>query len=529
MIFMNRLSISFLPVFLLCALPGIIAQTAGDGPVVTTEAGKVQGRVLNGISVFKNIPYAAAPVGSLKFAAPARQAAWTGVRDAVEEGPTAPFNIPPSPDISPDAVFGKGWVKGGDYLTVNIWTPDVSTGNLPVMVYIHGGAFVLGTANVPLFDGRQFATKGVVMVSLNYRLGIEGFLKIKDVPSNLGIRDQLAALQWVKNNIVAFGGDPGNVTIFGESAGGMSVAVLSVCPAAKGLFKRAIMLSGSGQAVFSSEQADRIAKAYTKKLKIKNTVKDWSKFTPEQLLAAQAQVTPKMVNLETEEYADPTGGAVMFFPVIDGDIVPDLPLKSLENGVADNVDLLLGYNSDEANYFLVPMGLMKKIKYNFILNKAIKLVHPAPSAISAVYKKAYPKKTLGEIFSSILTAYQFLVPAVRFADQHAGRKNNTYMYEFAWPSSVAKGIYGAYHGIALPFVFNNLDIVKGEGKMLGTGNVDPKLAKNMQDAFVKFAKTGNPGWEAYTPTERKTMLINNEWLLQTNPHKKEISIWDGVR
>lgn len=522
----------FITAFALVSFHAANAQVANNSEdaIVKTEAGFVQGKIVDGISIFKSIPYAAPPVGNLQFAAPVKPTPWDGIRNAITFGPT-----PPSPfqlkkeGIDESPVYGNGWVKGDDYLTANVWTPDLKAKHLPVMLYIYGGAFIIGSSNVALFDGTNFAKKGVVMVSFNYRLGIEGFLKINGVPTNIGIRDQIAAMQWVHDNIAAFGGDPDNVTIFGESAGAISVGVLLVSPAAKGLFKRAIMQSGSGQAVFSGEQANRISSQYAKTLKIKNNRDAYAKFTPEELMAAQAKVTPKMVGLETEEHADPSGGVVLFFPVIDGDIIPDMPLKILQNGTAGDYDLLMGYNTDEMNTFLIPTGLLKKIKLNIILNMAVKKVHPAPSALIAVFRKAYPKKNKGQLFSAILTSYQAQMPAIRYANAHAKLGIKTYMYEFAWPSSYQNGDYGAYHGLELPFVFNNLDNLIGERGMLGPKGAPQTLANKTQDAWVQFAKTGNPGWDAYTTSERKTMLINDTWQLQTNPHAKIITAWDGVR
>ncbi len=496
--------------------------------VVKIETGRIRGKRFNDITVFKNIPFAAPPTGNLRFAAPVKHAPWDGIRDAIKSGPTPPFPLPVIVDISNKPMFGNGWVKGDDFLTTNVWTSDVKANRLPVMVYIYGGAFVLGASDVPIFDGTNFARKGVVMVSFNYRLGIEGFLKINGVPTNIGIRDQIAALKWVQNNITFFGGDPDNVTIFGESAGAIAVGVLLTSPAAKGLFQRAIMQSGSGQAVLSSEQADRIANQYAKTLKIENTREAYLPFTPEQLLAAQPKVTPKMVNLETESHADPSGGVSLYFPVIDGDIVPDTPLKLSRNGAGSDYNLLIGYNTDEMNYFLLPTGLLKKIKYNFILNKAVSTVHPAPSALISIYKKKYPKKKLGELFSAILTSYQAQVPSIRFANAHS-ISGKTYMYEFAWPSSVANGSYGAYHGLDIPFVFNNLEMVTGEKGMLGSQGGPHELGDKMQDAWVQFAKTGSPGWDAYNTSDRKTMLINKTWVLETNPHASVLTGWDGVR
>ena len=522
----NLLLIASLTVF---ASYSVTAQnSSADNIIVKTEAGKVRGKLSKGIAIFKNILYAAPPVGNLRFAAPVKPIPWNDVRDAIKSGPTPPNPTPKAGDIDGSPTLGNGWVKGDDFLTTNVWTPDVNGNRLPVMVYIYGGAFVMGASDVPLFDGTNFAKKGVVMVSFNYRLGIEGFLKINGVPSNIGIRDQIAALKWVQENIAAFGGDPGNVTIFGESAGAISVGVLLTSPATKGLFKRAIMQSGSGQAVLSGEQADRIANQYAKTLRITNTRDAYMKFTPEELLASQPKVKPKMVKLETEDFPDPSGGVSLYFPVIDGDIIPEVPLINARNGAGANCDLMIGYNTDEMNYFLVPTGLLKKIKFNLVLNLAVKKVHPSPSALIAVYKKEYPQKNLGELFSAILTSYQAQVPSIRFANAHS-LAGKTYMYEFAWPSTVANGTYGAYHGLELPFVFNNLDIVTGERGMVGAQGVPPELGDKMQDAWVQFAKTGSPGWDNYNTTDRKTMLINDTWLLQNKPHAKVVAAWDGVR
>lgn len=525
---MKNKSLLFTIVFALLSSYALTAQIdVTKTIVVTTEAGSVRGQITGGISIFKNIPYAAAPTGDLRFAAPVKHPAWKEIRDAINSGPTAPYPQPKKGDID-DKPTLPGWVKGEDYLTANVWTPDVNGNRRAVMVYIHGGAFVLGASDVPLFDGTNFAKKGVVMVSINYRLGIEGFLKIKGVPSNIGIRDQIAALKWVQDNIAAFGGDPNNVTIFGESAGAISVGVLLSSPATKGLFKRAIMQSGSGQAVLSGVQADRIANKYAQTLRIENTRDAYMKFTPEELLAAQPKVTPKMVKLETEDFPDPSGGVSLYFPVIDGDIVPKVPLVNVRNGAGSERELMIGYNTDEMNYFLVPTGLLNKIKFNLILNLAVKKVHPAPSALIEVYKKAYPQKNLGELFSAILTSYQAQIPSIRLANAHS-LAGKTYMYEFAWPSPVANEVYGAYHGLELPFVFNNLAVATGKRGMVGNNGASPELANKMQDAWVLFAKSGNPGWDAYNTTDRKTMLINNAWQLQNKPHAKVLAAWDGVR
>ena len=499
------------------------------GPVVQTKAGKVRGIITEGISIYKSIPYAAPPTGELRFAAPVPAAAWDNIKDATVFGATPPYFTHPNIDMDEKPVL-PGWIKGNDFLTANVWAPlSNAETKLPVMVYIYGGAFIMGASNAPLFDGTSFAKKGVVFVSFNYRLGIEGFLKINGAPTNIGIRDQVAALKWVQDNIGAFGGDAANVTIFGESAGGISVGVLLTCPAAKGLFKRAIIQSGSGQAVLSAEQADIVARQFSKTLGISNSRDSYNKLSPEELLAAFPKVKPAMVNLKTSLHDDPTGGISLLLPVIDGDIVPGLPVDLMRRGAGAQYDLMIGYNSDEMNYFLVPTGVLKKIKLNFVLVAAVKKVHPAPVALLTTYKKHYPKKNKGQMLSAVLTAFMTQIPSMRFAEEHAKVNPKTYMYEFTWQSSVRNGEYGAYHGVELPFVFNNTEAVTGDKGMLGPKGAPAGMSDKIQNAWVMFAKTGNPGWDQFASGDRKIMFLNKDWQLRTNPYQTILTAWEGVR
>ena len=218
--------------------------------VVKTRHGEVRGSVVEGVNTFKGIPYAAPPFGTQRFRPPQPVEPWSGVRDALTYGPTVlkPPYFPPFDTLLPEPA-----IPGEDCLNLNIWSPDLGEAQLPVMVWIHGGAFANGSGAIDMYDGSHFARDGVVCVTINYRLGIDGFLYLGDGNDNLGLLDQLAALQWVQENIAAFGGDPGNVTIFGESAGGMSVGTLLSMPRAAGLFRRAIAESGAGHHVISSE------------------------------------------------------------------------------------------------------------------------------------------------------------------------------------------------------------------------------------------------------------------------------------
>ena len=332
--------------------------------VIKTKSGAVRGRDEYGIASFKGIPFAAPPVGALRFAAPVSPPSWDGVRDATAFSSTPPqadasLRIMPGLDLRP--LFGVGWRRGDDSLTLNIWTPDPHTQGLPVMVFIYGGAFVAGASSTPLYHGTHFARDGIVFVSFNYRLGIEGFLPLEGGETNVGLRDQIAALTWVQDNIAAFGGDPDNVTIFGESAGALSIATLFAVPAAAGLFRRAISQSGGGQHTMSMEQAARVAARLDDMLGVPPTREGFASCSPEACIAAQSQLLPGSLNLTTTRDGDPTGGLTLFLPVRDDDLLATQPVEAIRQGASATVDLLLGTNSQEMNLYYVPTGVVNLI------------------------------------------------------------------------------------------------------------------------------------------------------------------------
>ena len=502
-------------------------------PIVKTKSGAVQGRNVQEVAAFKGIPYAAPPVGHQRFASPVPAQPWDDVREASAFSPTPPqvdlsSQRFPGLDLSP--IVGESWRKGDDYLTLNIWTPDPGARGLPVMVFIYGGAFVSGGSSTPLYDGTRFARDGVVLVSFNYRLGVEGFLPLSGGETNVGLRDQIAALTWVQDNIAAFGGDPNNVTIFGESAGALSVDTLLAVPSANGLYHRAISQSGGAQHTMSIEQATRVATRLGEILGMKATRENFASLSFEQIVTAQSQILPGSLDLTTTQDTDPTGGLTLFLPVRDGDLISSQPVDAIKRGASATVDLLLGTNSQEMNLYFVPTGLLNLIDSDEKVCASIGGRHPQPESLVAAYRASRPDASSGELFSAIMTDWMFHIPTVRLAEAHAPYTGSTYLYEFAWPSPTCGGMLGACHGLELGFVFDTLDTPGLIGPQGLVGENPPvELAKRIHQTWINFAATGNPGWIPFSAQQHQVMHINTAWEILNDPRPNERHAWDGAR
>jgi para-nitrobenzyl esterase len=502
-------------------------------PLATTKSGVVRGTVEQGVTTFLGIPYAAPPIGTRRFVAPVAPQSWDGVREAGAFSPTPPqvdlsSQRFPGLDLSP--ISGESWRKGDDYLTVNVWTPDPGTRGLPVMVFIYGGAFVLGGSSTALYNGRAFARDGVVLVSFNYRLGIEGFLPLAGGRTNVGLRDQIAALTWVQENIASFGGDPQNVTVFGESAGALSVATLLAIPSARGLFRRAISQSGGGLHTMSLEQAGRVSARLSEVLGVPATREGFSSLTLEQIVAAQAQLLPGSIEFRTAENPDPTGGLTSFLPVRDGDLLSAQPVDALKQWASAGVDVLAGTNTQEMNLYYVPSGVVSAIDSDQKLVASIQGRHPQPEKLVAVYRASRPQAQPGELFSAIMTDWMFHIPTVRLAEARSSQPARTYLYEFAWSSPACDGKLGACHGLELGFVFDTLDTpgLRGPAGMVGE-NPPGELATRLHQTWITFATTGDPGWPTYSTEQRSVMHIAEAWEVLTDPDRGERQAWDGAR
>ncbi|RJL30321.1 carboxylesterase/lipase family protein [Bailinhaonella thermotolerans] len=482
-------------------------------PLVITSAGRARGRWDAGVARFLGVPYAAPPAGPLRFAAPAPPPSWDGVREFETYGPTAPQAGGDGPRI-----------PGDEFLNLNVFTPELGAAGLPVIVWIHGGAFRAGGNASPWYDGTAFARDGVVFVAINYRLGVEGFLAPEGAPPNLGVLDWVAALIWVRDNIAAFGGDPGNVTVGGQSAGGQAAATLLAVPRARGLFARVIDMSGGSITWEPLERAVEATRALARHLGVRPTREALSGFEPGRLVAAYEELgaAPR----REEDSGSPldaifgAGGAKGFNPVNDGEIVRRSPYDMIRDGSAHPAALLIGTTSEEFNESMRSLPEIGERDYAEALRR-----QEVDDEARAFYEGRFgePREVLGQV----LTDRIFRVPAVRVAEAHAASGRPAYVYEFRWRSGANAGRAGAGHCVDLPFVF---DTLAGNG-VEGVCGEDPpqELATRMHAAWVAFADSGTPGWPAYREPERITMVFDTGSGLVEDPLRVERRLWPRVR
>ncbi|KAF5646969.1 carboxylesterase 2 [Fusarium tjaetaba] len=492
-------------------------------PIVKTESGDVRGNTVDNVHVFKGVPFAAPPFGPNYLRPPQPPEYWEGVRGALEFGPKPP-QVPYPPGIAEGLAELVG--SGEDCLTLNVWTPSFGTSELPVMVWIPGGMFEFhATGATAYYDGGRFARDGVVCVSINYRVGAQGFLYLDDVTPNLGLLDQIAALEWVQKNISAFGGDPSKVTIFGESAGAMSVATLLAVPKAKGLFHRAIVQSGSNPKLNSAATAKRIGQRLAEILGVEATLEAIKATPSDQILHAQAQLRDELTaRPDPALWGEVALSFIPWAPTIDGDIIPVHPMDAIRASASTDIDLLIGSNTEETRLFLVPDGSIDRITEE-MLSTIAGVYGLSPEDLDA-YRDLHPGASPGELFSAIQTDWFWRIPAIRFADEHANAAQaSTYMYEFAWQSPQMGGRLGASHSLEIPFVFDALGL--GTEPLLGPTPAQ-ELADTMHRAWVAFATTGDPEWPKYDASRRSTMHFDEVSRAVDNPLDKKIKLWDSA-
>ncbi len=485
-------------------------------PEVATTSGRVRGRVEHGNAVFRGIPFARPPLYDLRFKAPVPPAPWDGVRDATEFGPQCP---------QADFLAGASGVPEppgdttGEWLTVNVWTPDPQARTLPVLVWIHGGAYLFGSGG-PGYDGTPFASTGAVYVSCNYRLGMEGFAHIEGAPANRGLLDAVAALRWVRANIARFGGDPGNVTVFGESAGAGVISALLAMDDAKGLFKRAIAQSVPGT-FFSAELAAAVTEAVAATAGLPASYEALSDTDPMRLVEAQMDVTARMKDF-------PDWGAVRitdtpFSPVVDGEVLTRTPWRALVSGAARDVELLTGHNRDEYRLFIAAQGRLGQITDDEA-KTVLDYFAPAPDG-PAGYRKAYPNADAGGLLEVAFSDWLFRMPTLHLAQAHAMSGGTTYLYELT--AQAPAGPFGACHALDVPLVFG----AYGEGiSAMLTGAVPPAsfvaLGDLMRREWLNFATCGHPGWSPYGTEHRTTRVYDLQPDVRSYPEETSMRLWE---
>lgn len=483
-------------------------MTAPSAPYAETVHGTVRGAYEDGVAVFRGIPYAAAPVGARRFRAPAPPEPWTGVRAATAYGPTAPKR-PYGPPL--DRLLADPSVPGEDCLNLNVWTPDPAGAGLPVLVWVHGGNLLHGSSALALYDGSAFARDGVVCVSVNYRLGMEGFAVLPDAPANRGLLDQLAALGWVRDNIAAFGGDPDRVTVCGESAGAIGVGALLTAPRARGLFRRAVLQSGVPSALPVAE-ARGTTERVARRLGVAATARELAAVDPAALLAAQSAVTAG---------GSPLTGGHSFALVVDGELLPRDPLEALLDGAAADVGLLMGSTTEEYRLWFVPSGLTARLSRTRL--RLALLRFRVPRATVRTYRANRPGATRGELLGALATDVLLRVPLNRLADARA--PGSTHLYEFAWPSPV-EGL-GACHGLEIGFVFDTLHTP--DAVALAGYDAPRELAGSMHAAWVRFAASGDPGWPGWDASRPVMRFGPGAPAVVRAPRDDELRGWPPYR
>ncbi len=483
---------------------------------IRTAAGTVRGRRENDLAVFRGIPYAQPPFGARRFQAPVDFERWEGVREATVFGPPVP-QVGNSGSIMRAA---DGVVEDGsdECLTLNVWSPGLGRVGLPVMVWIHGGAYLEGSSANPHADGAVLAAAGVVVVSINYRTGFEGFAHIAGAPDNRGILDQIAAVRWVRDNIEMFGGNPGNVTVVGQSAGAGCIAALTSMPLTAGLFRRAIAQSVPGT-FFAPELAAAVSTAITGTHGVQPTVEDLTSVPPAALIDATQTIVTTM-----PQFADVWGPMALtptpFSPVLDPDRLPQAPWQALNNGTACDIELLVGHTRDEYRLFAAHLD---REPTEDEVSAAITRCRGLPD--DGRYRTAYPDATPAQLHEIVNADWLFRMPSLHLAQAQNLGGGHAWTYELCWGFNQEQG---ASHSLDYLLVLGTLtpdDIRRHPAAYPNAVDEAVEVARHMRADWVRFATTGNPGWDAYEPRARTTRVYTAQPFTAAYPEERSRQIW----
>ena len=502
-------------------------QNSQNFVVADTAFGKIRGEEVQGIKIFKGVPYGASTAGQNRFMPPRDPAPWTGVRDALHYGSSTPQSDPNSARaVSPLSVASANLPpESEDCLVLNVWTPALKDGRKrPVLFWCHGGGFVSGSGSSPGTDGANLARRGdVVVVTINHRLNVLGFTYLAEFggsdfasSGDAGMLDIVHALAWVRNNIEQFGGDPNTVMIFGQSGGGRKVGTLLAMPSAKGLFHRAVIESGPTIRLVEREQAIRVAGMLLAKLNVsKGQVRDLQKLPVDRIMGAYFAVVKDMGG------QDPmTEG---FSPTVNGKAVPHHPFHPAASAISADVPLMLGstrtemtLQSDAATFSLDEGGMRARVK-GLAGDKAEMLIE--------TYRKLNPSATPSDLYFLIASDYRYGAPIMKIAERRAALgKGPVHLYYFTWETPVQGGRLKSPHTIEIPFAFDNVQISR---QLTGGGTDAMALADKVSDTWIAFARTGDPNtsklprWPSFNAAERPTMVINNQSKVVSDPIREQ--------
>ena len=513
-------------------LPDLMAQDA-KFVIAETAFGKIRGVDNNGIKVFKAIPYGANTAGSNRFMPPAEPADWSGIRDALEYGQSAPQRDPAAPPRPPGTLTIAGEklpAEGEDCLVLNVWTPAVgraadSGRKRPVMFWCHGGGFATGSGSSPDNDGTNLAIRGdVVVVTINHRLNVLGFANLSEFSTDFaasgdtGMLDIVQALKWVRANISQFGGDSNTVTIFGQSGGGRKVETLLAMPSAKGLFHRAIVESGAAVKVVDREVAVRNSEQLLAKLGIeKKNVRALQKLPVEKIMAAYFAV------MKDNPDVDPSFGG--FSPTVDGKILPQHPFYPNASSVSADVPVMIGNTRTEMTLLSLNDPSAFSLNDADMRKRVTDLLGERAPAMIDLYRKLNPGASPSDIYFLIASDARYGAPTMIAAQRRAALgKAPVYLYYFTWETPVLGGRLKSPHTMEIPFAFDN---VKISARMTGGGADAMALADKVSDAWIAFSRSGDPNtpklphWPAYDAKDRATMVINNVSKVVNDPLREQ--------